>query len=37
MGAKQLLFDDKARRALLAGVEKLSRAVKATLGQKGAM
>lgn len=35
MGAKQLLFDDKARRALLAGVEKLSRAVKATLGPKG--
>ena len=35
MGAKQLLFDDKARRALLAGVEKLSKAVKATLGPKG--
>ena len=35
MGAKQLLFDDQARRALLAGVEKLSRAVKATLGPKG--
>lgn len=35
MGAKQLLFDDKARRALLVGVEKLSKAVKATLGPKG--
>lgn len=35
MGAKQLLFDDKARRALLTGVEKLSKAVKATLGPKG--
>jgi chaperonin GroEL len=35
MGAKQLLFDDDARRSLLAGVEKLSRAVKATLGPKG--
>jgi len=35
MSAKQLLFDDKARRSLLAGVEKLSRAVKATLGPKG--
>jgi len=35
MGAKQLLFDDTARRALLTGVEKLSKAVKATLGPKG--
>ncbi|HBM16228.1 MAG TPA: chaperonin GroEL [Lentisphaeria bacterium] len=35
MAAKQLLFDDKARRALLAGIEKLSKAVKATLGPKG--
>ena len=35
MAAKQLLFDEAARRALLVGVEKLSRAVKATLGPKG--
>jgi len=35
MAGKQLLFDDKARRTLLVGVEKLSRAVKATLGPKG--
>ena len=35
MSGKQLLFDDKARRALLTGVEKLSKAVKATLGPKG--
>ncbi len=35
MAAKQLIFDDSARRALLVGVEKLSRAVKATLGPKG--
>ncbi len=35
MAAKQLNFDEEARRALLAGVEKLSKAVKATLGPKG--
>ena len=35
MAAKQLLFDEAARQALLRGVEKLSRAVKATLGPKG--
>src|SRR5210317_2017515 len=35
MAAKQLLFDEKARRELLAGVEQLSKAVKATLGPKG--
>ncbi len=35
MSGKQLLFDDKARRTLLIGVEKLSRAVKTTLGPKG--
>ncbi len=35
MSGKQLLFDDKARRALLIGVEKLSKAVKTTLGPKG--
>jgi chaperonin GroEL len=35
MAAKQLIFDEKARQALLRGVEKLSKAVKATLGPKG--
>ena len=30
MGAKQLLFDDEARRKVLRGVEQLSRAVKIT-------
>ena len=35
MPAKQLIFDEAARQALLTGVEKLSRAVKATLGPKG--
>ncbi len=33
--AKQLLFTEDARRSLLAGVEKLSRAVMVTLGPKG--
>jgi len=33
--AKQLLFDESARQSLLKGVEKLSRAVKVTLGPKG--
>ncbi len=33
--AKQLLFSEDARRALLRGVEKLSNAVKVTLGPKG--
>src|SRR5881296_729127 len=35
MAAKQLLFDEDARKTLLRGVEKLSRAVKVTLGPKG--
>ena len=35
MAAKQLQFDENARQALLRGVEKLSRAVKATLGPSG--
>jgi len=35
MAAKQLIFDEDARKALLRGVEKLSRAVKVTLGPKG--
>ena len=33
--AKQLKFDEEARRALLSGVEKLSKAVKATMGPRG--
>jgi chaperonin GroEL len=35
MAAKQLLFDEAARQAILKGVQKLSRAVTATLGPKG--
>ena len=35
MPAKQLIFDESARQSLLRGVQKLSRAVKATLGPKG--
>ena len=35
MGAKQLLFEDEARRKILRGVEQLSRAVKITLGPRG--
>ncbi len=35
MAAKQLLFDEAARQALLKGVSKLARAVSATLGPKG--
>ncbi|MCI0535791.1 MAG: chaperonin GroEL [Verrucomicrobiales bacterium] len=35
MAAKQLLFDETARQALLKGVTKLSKAVTATLGPKG--
>lgn len=33
--AKQILFDESARKCLLKGVETLSRAVKVTLGPKG--
>jgi chaperonin GroEL len=33
--AKQLLFNEDARRRLLAGVEQISKAVKVTLGPKG--
>ena len=33
--AKQLLFSEEARRAVLAGVDKLANAVKVTLGPKG--
>jgi chaperonin GroEL len=35
MAAKQLVFDESARQALLKGVSKLARAVTATLGPKG--
>src|SRR5688572_1064728 len=35
MAAKQLVFDEAARQALLKGVQKLSKAVSATLGPKG--
>ena len=35
MSAKQLLFDESARKKLLRGVEKMSNAVKVTLGPKG--
>src|SRR5271157_1842243 len=35
MAAKQLQFDEAARHALLRGMEKLSKAVKATLGPTG--
>jgi chaperonin GroEL len=35
MAAKQLVFDEAARQALLKGVSKLARAVTATLGPKG--
>ena len=35
MAAKQLKFDENARHALLRGVEKLAKAVKATLGPAG--
>src|SRR3977135_478545 len=35
MAAKQIIFDETARQALLKGVSKLARAVTATLGPKG--
>jgi len=35
MAAKQFAFSEEARRAVLSGIEQLSRAVKATLGPKG--
>ena len=35
MAAKQLIFDEVARQSLLKGVQKLARAVTATLGPKG--
>jgi chaperonin GroEL len=33
--AKQLQFNEEARKSLVTGVEKISRAVMATLGPKG--
>ena len=35
MAAKQLKFQDEARRSILRGVEQLANAVKVTLGPKG--
>src|SRR5260370_15149387 len=35
MAAKQLQFDENARHTLLRGIEKLAKAVKATLGPSG--
>ena len=35
MPAKQLMFNEEARRSILKGVDKLANAVKATLGPKG--
>src|SRR4051812_6910033 len=35
MGAKQLAYSDDARQKLLAGVSKLARAVRSTLGPRG--
>ena len=35
--AKQILFDEEARRKLKAGVDALANAVKTTSGPKGAM
>jgi chaperonin GroEL len=35
MAAKQILYSDDARRAILKGVDKLANAVKVTLGPKG--
>jgi chaperonin GroEL len=35
MAAKQLLFREEARHAVLSGVEMLARAVKVTLGPRG--
>lgn len=33
--AKQIIFDESARKKILAGVTVLAKAVKATLGPKG--
>ena len=34
--AKQLIFNEEARKKLLSGVEQMSQAVRVTLGPKGA-
>src|SRR5688500_20366642 len=35
MAAKEILFDEKARQAILSGVQTLAKAVKVTLGPRG--
>src|SRR5512138_1741971 len=35
MAAKEILFDEKARQAVLSGVQTLAKAVKVTLGPRG--
>src|SRR5881409_3477947 len=35
MAAKEIIFDEKARQAILSGVQTLAKAVKVTLGPKG--
>src|SRR5574342_1275073 len=35
MPAKQLMFDEEARRAIVRGVDKMANAVKVTLGPRG--
>src|SRR5512145_1087648 len=35
MPAKQLMFDEEARRAIVCGVDKMANAVKVTLGPRG--
>ena len=35
MPAKQILYDEEARRATMKGIDKLAKAVKATLGAQG--
>src|ERR1700741_3774473 len=35
MAAKEILFDEKARQAILSGVATLAKAVKVTLGPRG--
>ena len=35
MSAKQMIFEEEARQSLLKGINKLSRAVTATLGPRG--
>ena len=35
MAAKEIIFDEKARHAILSGVQILAKAVKVTLGPRG--